>query len=273
MFGKNRWIQTAAALIALLLLFLLPAGCTAGIKGFFRDIITPVQSLILKAGRSLKEGADTVRGFGGLAEENRRLSEEVIHLQARLSVLENLENENRRLREQLDFRNHQSRDLIACHVAARSVNNWWQSIRLDKGSRSGVRPDQAVIVPEGLVGRTSDVSAYSAEVLLLSDPACKISARVSRTGSFGIISGYGTNSKGYPLARMRFIHKDIPVKPGDEVVTSGLGGVFPKDLLIGYIEEVHMEETGLYQYADIIPKAVVELSDVVFVPVRQEEAE
>jgi rod shape-determining protein MreC len=72
---------------------------------------------------------------------------------------------------------------------------------------------------------------------------------------------------------MQFIHKDAPVRAGDTVVTSGLGGVFPKDILIGYIESVGMEEAGLYQYADIIPKAVTELMDVVFVTDAEENSE
>ena len=71
--------------------------------------------------------------------------------------------------------------------------------------------------------------------------------------------------KGYPVVRMEFIHKDTPVRVGDEVVTSGLGGVFPRDVLIGYIETIHTDEAGLYQIADILPQAVINLTDVVFV--------
>jgi rod shape-determining protein MreC len=234
-------------------------------KGVFKDTLTPVQHLVLNVGRSLKEGADTVRGFGGLAEENRRLSQETVHLQARLRVLENLQQENLYLRQQLEFRDQQAEHLIACRVSARPISGWWQSVRLNKGTEDGVDSDRAVISSDGLVGRTAAVSRHTADVLLVSDPACKVSARVARTGSFGIVSGYGTNREGYPVARMRFIHKDIPVRAGDAVVTSGLGGVFPKDILIGYIKSVEMEEAGLYQMADIIPKAVIELMDVVFV--------
>lgn len=261
-----KWIGAAAAL---LLLFNLPDGCTARLQAVPKELLTPVQSFALKTGQSLKEGADTVRGFGGLAEENRLLSEEVIHLQARLRVLENLDLENQRLRQQLDFRDRQARRLIACQVVSRTISGWWQSIRLNKGTADGIGANRAVISSDGLVGRTVEVSAHTADVLLVSDPACKVSARVARTGSFGIVAGYGTNLKGYPVARMQFIHKDIPVRPGDAVVSSGLGGVFPKDILIGYIDEVRTEETGLYQYADLIPKAVVDLMDVVFVPAAE----
>ena len=273
MFVQKSFLKWAAAVVTLLLLFNLPAGCTARFKGIFKDTISPLQSFFVKTSRSLKEGADTVRGFGGLLEENSRLSEEVIYLQARLVELENLEQANRHLQDQLDFYNRQKHTLIPCQVTARTISGWWQSVRLDKGRAQGIDANRAVISPDGLVGRTDEVSTHTAEVLLLSDPACKVSARVSRTGSFGLVTGRGVNSQGYPVARMQFIHKDSPVQAGDAVVTSGLGGVFPKDILIGYIESVSMEEAGLYQVADIIPKAVAELMDVVFVTAEEENAE
>lgn len=265
-----KWV---AAVLLLLLIFNLPGGCTARIKGIFKDAVSPVNRFFIKTARSLKEGADTVRGLGGMLEKNNRLSEEIIYLQAKLVERENLEQANRHLQDQLDFYSRQKRPLIPCQVTARTISGWWQSMRLDKGRAQGIEANRAVISPDGLVGRTAEVSAFTADVLLLSDPACKVSARVSRTGSFGLVTGRGVNAQGYPVARMQFIHKDAPVKPGDAVVTSGLGGVFPKDILIGYIETVGTEDAGLYQIADIIPKAVTELMDIVFVAAASENAE
>jgi rod shape-determining protein MreC len=270
---QKSFFKWVAAVTALLLLFNLPGGCTARIKGIFKDTITPLQRVSVKTIQSLKEGAGSVRGFGGLMDENSRLSEEVIYLQARLVELENLEQENRHLQDQLDFYKRQKHTLIPCQVTARTISGWWQSVRLDKGRAQGIEANRAVISPDGLVGRTEAVSVYTADVLLLSDPACKVSARVSRTGSFGLVTGSGVNAQGYPVARMQFIHKDAPVQAGDAVVTSGLGGVFPKNILIGYVENVGKEEAGLYQYADIIPKAVTELMDVVFVAAKEGSAE
>ena len=258
----GKWI---AAVCVLLLILLLPDGLTARVKGFFKGLVTPVQSALLKTGRSLKAGADTVRGFGGLAEENLRLRSELVRLQAQARLNKNIEEENLKLRRMLNFHERQARGLIPAEVSARSISGWWQSIRLGKGIDDGILRNRAVISPEGLVGRTAEVSAHTADVLLLSDPACKVSARVSRTGSFGLVTGHGVNLKGYPVARMEFIHREIPIRVGDEVVTSGLGGVFPRDILIGYIESIETGEGGLYQVADILPHAVVNLTDVVFV--------
>ena len=271
MFGQKTIFRWGVAAIALLLLFSLPDGCTARFTGFFNDGLTPVQGLFLKAGRSLKAGVDSVRGFGGQAEENRRLYQEVIALQAESRVRDTLEEENLRLSGLLEFRNRQAIELIPAQVVMRSISGWWQSVGLGKGTRSGIRANQAVISPDGLVGRTATVSAYAAQVLLVSDPACKVSARISRTGSFGLVIGRGVNLKGHPVAQMQFIYKDTPVRVGDDVVTSGLGGVFPKDVLIGRIEEVHTDAAGLYQVATLLPQAVVNLTDAVFVTAAKAE--
>lgn len=273
MVEKRTVLKWFAAAVVLALILLLPDGYTSGVKGFFRNLITPVQFGILKVGRSLKEGADTVRGFGGMAEENRRLKGEVVRLQAAARLSKSIEEENLKLRRMLAFHERHAHDLIAAEVAARSISGWWQSIRIAKGTREGVFANHAVVSPDGLVGRTSEVSAHSADVLLMSDPACEVSARISRTGSFGLVSGAGVNLKGYPVVRMRFIHKDIPVQVGDEVVTSGLGGVFPRDVIIGYVESVRTEEAGLYQIAEILPQAVINLNDVVFVTAVEGDGE
>jgi rod shape-determining protein MreC len=265
MFERRTVLKWVAAVCVLALILLLPDGYTVRVKGFFRDWITPVQSGFLKAGRSLKAGADTVRGFGGMAEENRRLKGETVRLQAEARLSKSIEEENLKLRRLLAFHDRQANRLIAAEVAARSINGWWQSVRIAKGTRDGISANRAVVSPDGLVGRTADVSSHSADVLLLSDPACQVSARISRTGSFGLVSGAGVNLKGYPVVRMQFIHKDIPVQIGDEVVTSGLGGVFPRDVIIGYVESVRTEKAGLYQIAEILPPAVINLTDVVFV--------
>jgi rod shape-determining protein MreC len=264
----GKWIAAACALLGILLL---PDGCTARVKGLFRNLITPAQSFVLKTGSSLKAGADTVRGFSGLADDNLRLKSELVRLQAEARFNATIEEENLKLRRMLGFHERQIRALIPAEVAARSISGWWQIVRLAKGSDDGIFSDRAVISPEGLVGRTAAVSAHTAEVLLLSDPACKVSARVSRTGSFGLVTGQGVNRKGYPVARMEFIHKEIPIRVGDEVVTSGLGGVYPRDILIGYIESIETGEGGLYQVAEILPKAVVDLADVVFVSADERE--
>jgi len=142
---------------------------------------------------------------------------------------------------------------------------------------SSTRPTgAAAISPDGLVGRTTEVTPFTTEVLLVSDPACRVSAKLTRANVFGMVRGIGNNLRGEPQARMEFINKDVEIRIGDEVVTSGLssgGGRFPRGVHIGYVEKVYKDDSGLFQYAEIIPRATVGLLDYVFVVSKAAEEE
>ena len=116
-----------------------------------------------------------------------------------------------------------------------------------------------------MASRALSLSAHSADVLLLSDPSCRLSALVPRSDAHGVLFGRRVRRGGQPVYRMEFIDKDADLKVGDEVVTSGLGGLFPGGLLVGYIETVEDDRSGLYQVADVLPAADLGHLRVVFV--------
>ena len=112
----------------------------------------------------------------------------------------------------------------------------------------------------GLVGVTTRVSDSTCQVLLLIDPGCKISCKVSRTKSLGIVRGEGVNLGGDPdlgmlwpvkSSNVRYIDKNHDLKIGDEVVTSGLGGVYPEGILVGHLTNFYLARSGLYQCAEL----------------------
>jgi rod shape-determining protein MreC len=233
----------------------------------------PVTGFFSGLRHRIQETVSAARGLGGMVEKNLELSEEVVRLQASARAFNSLERENSVLRKQLRFYHQNDFKMIPCEVIARGISGWWKTIRISKGTRHGVLPGQAVVSPDGLIGKTVESDAFSAEVLLLSDPAFKLSARISRTGSFGIVSGRGLDVRGNPECRMEFIDKDMPVRVNDEVVTSGLGGVFPKGIVIGYIESVETDELGLYQEALLIPTADLGVLEYVFAVTKTVTAE
>lgn len=255
------WVLLVLLLLALLNL---PAAVSLGIKNAVRAALAPLQESVNGTWYRLREGWATVRGLGGLAGENQRMAAELARLLGEVRDLKSLERENEQLREALNFASRAHRDLIPAEVIARSRDGWWQTLRINKGSTHGIAVDQAVISVDGLVGRVASVSDRTADVLLLSDPTCQVSAQILRTAAFGIVSGRGPQWDGSVVCRMEFINKNIPVQPGDEVITSGLGGIFPRGLLIGYVDRVTTDRTGLFQAADIISKADLGMLQVVF---------
>jgi rod shape-determining protein MreC len=239
------------------------------VKDVLREGLAPLQRTASGFSHKARETYDAVRGIGGLVAKNRTMSAELVRLRNESRRLTALESENIALRRQMEFAQLSERTIIPCEVIARDISGWWQTIRLGKGRKEGIGPHMAVVTTDGLVGRTVSASPHTSDVILISDPACKVSSRITRTDLFGILAGQNRRVPGRVMCRMDFINKNTPVRAGDEVVTSGMGGVFPKGLLIGYVDEVDVDESGLYQRAEVVPKADLGALTYVFV-VRRE---
>jgi rod shape-determining protein MreC len=218
------------------------------------------------------KGWDYLTSLGNipaLITENRALSAEVARLNTERSHWAMVKQENADLRKLLNFNLRPEATWIAAEVLARSRDGWWQTIRLNKGSAHDIAENMAVVSMDGLVGRVVAVSRNTADVLLLSDASSRVSSRLVRSGSFGIVSGRGPSWQGQVFCRMEFIHKNETLQPGDDVVTSGLGGVFPANLPIGYVDRVYTDPSGLFQAADVVTRA--SLGDLRYVFVLRHE--
>lgn len=272
---NRKLVYAGAAGLLLMVAFILPASLSLKGKGAVRSVVAPAERGASGLGQRLSEAASAIRGMGGTLAENLELSHELLRLQAELNKLRDVEAENLGLRRAFEFRRQQSLPMIPCEVISRSISGWWSTVRIGKGSDAGIQDHYAVISPDGLVGKIIEVSPRTAEVLLICDPACRVSAKITRANTFGLIRGGGVNLRGHPVARMDFIDKDTEIQVGDEVVTSGLSGegaTSPKGVHIGYVVRVHRDKSGLYQYADIVPSATVSLLDYLFV-VAEESGE
>jgi len=255
-----RWLVVAVVVIALLNL---PDSLSRGIKSAFSETARPLQRAIDSVFGTSWGYVKSIGRIPGLMRENKTLEMEISRLNAERNQLKMLEVENEELRRLLKFAPQPDIQFIASEVLARSRDGWWQTLRLNKGSSDGIKENMAVVSMDGLVGKTVAVSRNTTDVLLLSDPACRVSSRLVKSGSFGIVSGRGPSWQGQVFCRMEFIHKNDALESGDEVVTSGLGGVFPPNVPIGYVDRVYMDPSGLYQHADVITRA--DLSSLRFV--------
>ena len=266
---RNRKLIYAAAASGLLIVaFVLPPSLSLKGKGAVRGVMAPAERGPSGLGQRLNESASAIRGMGGAVEKNRELSHELVRVQAELNKLRDVEAENLRLSRALSFYKSRAYAMIPCDVISRNISGWWNTVRIGKGHVDGIRQNHAVISPDGFVGKTIEASKHTSEVLLVCDPACRVSAKIKRGNIFGLVRGTGVNLKGHPVARMDFINKDAEIRIGDEVVTSGLsgeGGVSPKGVHIGYVVKVYQDDSGLFQYADLAPSATISLLDYVFV--------
>jgi len=184
----------------------------------------------------------------GLREENKRLQREAATLKGRLDHLEEQALETQRLERLLGMRQASQAEFLTARVVGKDATNWFKTILLDRGSLEGVRRNQPALAPDGLVGRVVEVTPTSARVQLLTDPVSAVGGLIQRTRVTGIVSGnLGAGT------RVRYLPLMANVVVGDEVVTSGMGGVFPKGIPIGRITAVERRSGALFQEATLQP--------------------
>ena len=189
--------------------------------------------------------------LGKLPRENERLREKVSKLQAEVSQARQLENEVAELRRLLRFRkklgssNRLARALGA-EVIGRDSTSWYQTVLIDRGTAHGVRKNDPVLTYEGLVGRVFRASRSSSQVMLILDDQSGVGGLVERTRAVGVVLGGGRD-----LCEMAYLSPRADVRENDSVISSGLGGVYPKGLPIGRIVSVSRE--GYVQSAVLEP--------------------
>ena len=158
--------------------------------------------------------------------------------------------ENSQLRAFLGWQQQTPWKLKLANVVLRDTANWWRTVQIDLGSRDGFRENLPVLTTDGLIGRVSSVGVTRAQVVLLGDPNCRVSARVeNQAHDMGIISASGPLDN--PLVQLTYLARGANLKSGENVVTSGQGGIYPAGIPIGQIVDSRPVEFGLYTEARV----------------------
>ncbi len=161
-------------------------------------------------------------------------------LRVKNSLYSDLERENAQLRHALDFKKTTNFNVAAAKVIRRHPTTWWQTVDIDAGEERGIGTQLAVLSNEGLVGKIDRIykDQNRSSVLLLTDEKCQVSARVEGSPEVGILSGQRGRFDGNPLLRLRFLSTDAALRQGQKVFTTGRGGIFQANILLGTIDSV-----------------------------------
>lgn len=231
------------------------------IQNILSQILSPIQFALQRTTAPLFRATDYITNFRTLSAENRALRERNAILRQEIILLKEAQIENETLREQLAFKKSvPNYRMLSAQVIGHDPTNLLQYLIIDRGAEDGIETGMPVVVAEGLVGRIIEVSTNSSKVMLISNPSSSVSALIQRSRATGVIQGQGE----YRLA-LRYIPQGDNVDAGDMVLTSGLGGNFPKRLVIGQVESVEYKEVEMFQEASIIP--AVRLNDLEMVMV------
>jgi rod shape-determining protein MreC len=180
--------------------------------------------------------------------KNEMLSKENDFLRSKLIAFAETVQENNRLKDLLSLKKETPFKVIPAHAIGRSADSWTSVVMVDRGANSGIKRGMVAISFLGLIGRVSEVTAFTSKVTLINDPNISVSAMLQRSRQEGLVSGTLGN---YLI--MRYLPEDVDAKVGDIVVTSGLNELYPKGVLIGTVAEINREFSGLSRYAIIKP--------------------
>jgi rod shape-determining protein MreC len=197
--------------------------------GLFAEVQRAAGSVI----SGVREGWEGYFALQRVRQENERLRHEVEQLQIRLQQEQALARQSRTLQDLLELRQRTELATTGATVIAGAAEPHFRTVTIDKGTGDGLRPDQAVISSAGIVGRIIIPSARASKVQLLIDRNASAGALVERSRAQGVVMGTGGDR-----LRMEYVSSTADVKVGDQVVTSGIEGIYPKGFVIGQIESI-----------------------------------
>jgi len=218
------------------------------VEQFIIEITAPFQRLIRQTINATRDFWTNYFYLVDVRSENRRLKREMESFRREQSRYKELVTAHERLRSLLQFKEVIQRPVVAAQVIGLDPTGWFKSVIIDKGKNAGLRWDMPVVNASGVVGRIVSVSNNYAKVLLIIDQNSAVDCLTQRSRDRGMVKG--TSGQ---VCKMDYMAKSSNAVVGDMIITSGLGGVFPKGLPVGVISGVEAGEGKLFKDIDVMP--------------------
>ncbi len=263
--SKNFRIMLVA--VFLVLGIMIYSASTAGQQNILTSvasfITTPIQKLSAFVSGGINDLGSDMTDIDLIRAENELLKEKVRQYQAQLVDYETYKQKYEDLRELLKLKDDSGdMELVPATVISRDSTDTYATFIIDKGTLQGVSYLDPIITEDGLVGYVSQVGPVSSKVTTILSPATDVGAIDKRTKDGGVLGGdQELAQNGY--TKLSYLQRDCDVTIGDLIVTSGLGGIYPKNLIIGEVTEIRAESQDISLYAVINPTSdVIGCTDV-----------
>jgi len=216
-------------------------------------LLYPVRTGVKYSTDFVKDIWDSYINLTTVHKENEELKAKVLEYENTINFLKEYEAENKRLKRMLKFKDNVKNEMIPARIVGKDSSSWFKTITLDKGIDDGAAKGFAVVTPMGIVGHIVETSRYNSRVILITDRNSGIAALIQKNRVQGIVVG----GKGNECV-LKFVYRSSVVEPRDLLVSSGLGGIFPKGLMVGRVTMVHEDKAKLF--LEIYVKPAVDFS-------------
>ncbi|HLC39032.1 MAG TPA: rod shape-determining protein MreC [Patescibacteria group bacterium] len=230
------------------------------VKGAAMTVLAPIQKIVSGSGKSIYDFFSTISKISRLAKENDQLRLEKDRLVEKNTALVEAQKENEILRSELNFRNSNPYKLLPVNVIGKDPTNVQESLTIDAGTKDGLKEGMPVVSAGILVGKISEVHYTSSNVLLVTNPNSVVNAMLQESRAYGLVRG----ELGFGLV-MESIPQETKINVGDRVITSGLGGIFPKGLIIGQVLEIISKQGDIFKSASLKPDLDLSKLEIAFV--------
>jgi len=264
---KRTYLLSFYATLALIILIIQSYTGLWPARDFLSYLINPSLQGFDVLWKTTSRAADRLLSITTVSQENILLQEQVHKLEALTNYQEEILKENERLRLALDWQTSSPYKLVPREIIGRPAIFGMSKLIIawDTTQKLSVGTPVVTFCGDKLtaLGVVSEVNAGLGHVMLITDPACEVWGLVVRTKEQGIVQGTG----GAKLL-LKFLLPDADVIAGDEIVTAGLGGIFPRGLKLGVVENVSMTKDGLGRVATVAPEARTDAVNEVFLVVK-----
>lgn len=221
---------------------------TTFFEEFMIDSFGPVQRAFSMSQIWLSDLINHYLANVNASKENEELAQRIAKLESSLLATNEITKENQRLKELLKFGQTHTHQEILAQIVAWDASSDFRVIRINKGAADGVKIQSPVVTANGVVGYIYRLTDHFADVLTILDPNNRVDGIVARIRAHGIIEGY-TNRR----ALMKYVTRTEPVILDDLILTSGLGNIYPKGLVIGKVDRIERQSYGITQHIEIRP--------------------
>jgi len=244
-------------LLALVLLFasflLISSSTRQSLKlplfpSFLMEIFSPFQRLYYAGVRAVRDLAQNYVFLVHLREENDQLKRRIVELERQNVELAEIAIANERLRRFLNFKEKIPKPTLPAELIGEDASSWFRTISINKGEIDGVHRGMVVVAATGLVGHVINTSRDVSKVLLITDYNSSVDAICQSSRARGIVQGKERN-----LCDLNYVSRQDAVSVGERVITSGLGGRFPKGLVVGTVSRVEKKPYGVFQKVEVTP--------------------